>query len=145
MTQPAYFDTSALAKWYINEKSSEAVEKFIREQGPVAASDLTVVEMRSLLARRRREKHFDPALEIEIFSTFQEDIRQKSILCHALPAGLANAAVHLLNRFSRLPLGTPDALHLALVREVGLETLATADRIMARAAEGLGLKVIRFD
>jgi predicted nucleic acid-binding protein len=101
--------------------------------------------MRSLLARRRRERHFDSALEIEIFSTFQEDIRQKSILCQALPPGLASAAVHLLNRLSRLPLATLDALHLALVREVGLETLATADRVMAQAAEGLGLKVIHFD
>jgi predicted nucleic acid-binding protein len=58
---------------------------------------------------------------------------------------LASAAVHLLNRLSRLPLATLDALHLALVREVGLETLATADRVMAQAAEGLGLKVIHFD
>lgn len=145
MTQPTYFDTSALAKWYINERGSEAVEKFIREHGPVAASDLTVVEMRSLLARRRRERHFDTGLEMEIFSTFQEDIRQKTILCHPLPVGLAGAAVHLLNQLSPLPVATLDALHLSLVRETGLESLATADRIMAQAAEALGLRVIRFN
>jgi uncharacterized protein len=145
MTQPTYFDTSALAKWYMNEKGSEAVEKFIREQGPVAASDLTVVEMRSLLARRRRERHFGTALEMEIFSTFQEDIRQKTIFCHPLPFGLGAAAVHLLNQLSPLPLATLDALHLSLVKEVGLESLATADRIMAEAAAALGLRVIRFN
>jgi uncharacterized protein len=145
MTRPTYFDTGALAKWYINEKGSEAVEKFIRDHGPVAASDLTMVEMRSLLARRRRERHFDRALELEIYSTFQEDIRQKTIVCHPLPSGLAAAAVHLLNRFSPLPLATLDALHLSLVQEIGLESLATADRIMAEAAEALGLRVIRFN
>lgn len=145
MTRPTYFDTGALAKWYMNEKGSEAVEKFIRDHGPIAASDLTVVEMRSLLARRRRERHFDTALEMEMFSTFQEDIRQKTIFCHPLPFGLAAAAVHLLNQLSSLPLASLDALHLSLVQEVGLESLATADRIMAEAAETLGLRVVRFN
>ena len=144
MSRRIYIDTSALAKWYINEQGSNEVEKFIRDQGPVAASDLTVIEMRSLLARRRREKHFDSSLEIEIFSTFQEDIRRKVILCHPLPSGLAAAAVHLLNQFSDSSLATLDALHLALAREIGAEVLATADRVMAGAAEAMGLEVIRF-
>jgi len=144
MSPLIYFDTSALAKWYINEQGSDEVEKFIRDQGPVAASDLTVVEMRSLLARRRRENHFNSSLEIEIFSTFQEDIRRKTIRCHPLPFGLATAAVHLLNQFSDSSLATLDALHLALAREIGAEVLATADRAMAGAAEAMGLEVIRF-
>jgi len=144
MSRVIYFDTSALAKWYINEKGSHEVEKLIRDQGPVAASDLTVVEMRSLLARRRREKLFDSSLEIEIFSTFQEDIRRKIILCHPLPFGLANAAVHLLNQFSDSSLATLDALHLALAREIGTEILATADRTMADVGEAMGLEVVRF-
>jgi predicted nucleic acid-binding protein len=144
MSRVIYFDTSALAKWYINEKGSNEVEKLIRDQGPVAASDLTVVEMRSLLARRRREKLFDSSLEIEIFSTFQEDIRRKIILCHPLPFGLANAAVHLLNQFSDSSLATLDALHLALAREIGTEILATADRTMADVGEAMGLEVVRF-
>ena len=144
MSRPIYFDTSALAKWYINEQGSDEVEEFIRDQGPVAASDLTVVEMRSLLARRRREKHFNSSLENEIFSTFQEDIRRKTILCHPMPVGLASAAVHLLNQFSDASLATLDALHLALAREIGAEILATADQVMADAAEALGLEVVRF-
>jgi predicted nucleic acid-binding protein len=144
MSRLIYFDTSALAKWYINEKGSTEVENFIRDQGPVAASDLTVVEMRSLLARRRRENHFNPSLEIEIFSTFQEDIRRKIIHCHPLPFGLAAAAVHLLNQFSDSSLATLDALHLALAKEIGTEILATADRIMADVAEAMGLEVVRF-
>ena len=75
MSTIIYFDTSALAKWYINEAKSEDVEQYIREQGPVSISDLTVVEMRCLLARRRREKSIDAKMETEIFATFQEDIR----------------------------------------------------------------------
>jgi uncharacterized protein len=55
MMETIYFDTSALAKWYLNEENSDKVENYLQEQGVVAISELTVVEMRSLLARRRRE------------------------------------------------------------------------------------------
>jgi hypothetical protein len=41
--------TSALAKWYLNESYSADVERYLMGHGPVAISDLTVVEMRSLL------------------------------------------------------------------------------------------------
>jgi len=62
MSTVIYFDTSALAEWYLNESHSEDVEKYIQRHGPVAISDLTVVEMRCLLARRRREKSISPMI-----------------------------------------------------------------------------------
>ena len=82
-----YFDTGALAKWYLREAQSDEVEAYIRANGPVAISDLTVVEMRSLLARHRREKSIDIGLEGQIFTTFQEDIRQGFLVCHPFPSG----------------------------------------------------------
>ena len=72
MKENIYFDTSALAKWYLNEPRSEEVEEYIQAHGPVGISDLTVVEMRSLLSRRRREKSIDLSLEMRIFAVFQE-------------------------------------------------------------------------
>ncbi len=73
MSEVTYFDTSALAKWYLNEERSQDVERYIQEHGPVAISDLTVVEMRCLLARRRkREGHIDLKMESRAFATFQE-------------------------------------------------------------------------
>jgi len=68
MTDAIYFDTSALAKWYLNEARSDEVESYIQEQGPVHMSDLTVVEMRCLLARRRRERSIDCKMEIEVLA-----------------------------------------------------------------------------
>ena len=53
MKSVIYFDTSALAKWYISEAHSDDVEEYLQKHGPVAISDLTIVEMRCLLARRR--------------------------------------------------------------------------------------------
>ncbi len=40
MSEIIYFDTSALAKWYLNEPRSEDVERYIQEHGPVAISDI---------------------------------------------------------------------------------------------------------
>jgi hypothetical protein len=63
---------------------SADVERYLMEHGPVAISDLTVVEMRSLLARRRREKHVDSKLENRVFSTFEDDIRRGFLIRHPI-------------------------------------------------------------
>ena len=144
MSTIIYFDTSALAKWYINEAKSEDVEQYIREQGPVSISDLTVVEMRCLLARRRREKSIDAKMETEIFATFQEDIREKFLICHQLPEGWAAGAVNLLSVLSDIPLRTLDTLHLAIAKDLTADILATADNIMASGAKAMGISVVRF-
>jgi predicted nucleic acid-binding protein len=145
MREVVYFDTSALAKWYLNEPKSDQVERYIQEHGPVAVSDLTVVEMRSLLARRRREKGIDARTETRVFATFQEDIRQGFVICHPLPGGVAAGAVNLLSSLPDVPLRTLDALHLAIAREIGADILATADRIMVAGAKAMGFSVVRFD
>jgi predicted nucleic acid-binding protein len=118
MRQVIYFDTSALAKWYLQEENSNEVEKYIQEHGPISISDLTVVEMRNLLARHRREGNLDPNTEIKVFATFEEDIRQKFLICHPLSDGLARGAVNLLSVLSDLPLRMIDAMHLAIAKEI---------------------------
>jgi len=52
--QRAYLDTSALAKWFLNEPGSEVFVAFLQGLGSAVISSLTVTEMRSLLSRRRR-------------------------------------------------------------------------------------------
>lgn len=145
MRQVIYFDTSALAKWYLREVRSADVENYIQEHGPVDISDLTVVEMRVLLSRRRRERSIDPKTETKVYATFEEDIRQKFLICHSLPAGWAAGAVNLLSVLSDLPLRTLDALHLTIAKEIQTDILATADRIMAAGAKAMGFSVVRFD
>jgi len=71
MKSLVYFDTSALAKWYINESKSNDVEDYIQQNGPVAISDLTFIEMRCLLARRRRDGSLSGDAEIRVWATFQ--------------------------------------------------------------------------
>ena len=144
MNTTVYLDTSALAKWYINEKGSEKVEEYIQKHGPMDISDLTVVEMRSLLSRHRQNKNIDSKQEMQIFAAFQEDIRYKFLICHPFPAGLAVGTVNILSFLSDIPLRTLDALHLTIAKEIGANYLATSDNIMAEGAKALGMSVVRF-
>jgi uncharacterized protein len=144
MKETTYIDTSALAKWYINERGSEKVEKYIQAHGPMDISDLTVVEMRSLLARHRRNKNIDSTLEMKIFAVFQEDVRQNFLICHPFPYGLSAGTVNILSALPDIPLRTLDALHLTIAKEIDAMFLATADRIMAEGAKALGISVVYF-
>lgn len=139
-----YFDTSALAKWYLNEPYSDAVTRCIQRRGPVAISGLTIVEMRSLLARRRRGKEIDAALENRIFATFVEDIRQGFLVCYPFSAKAMEGAANLISMIPDVPLRTMDSLHLTIAREGGAKTLATFDSVMAEAAGKIGLHLVPF-
>ena len=66
----AYLDTSALAKWYLNESGSEQFAAWIAEQDDTHISTLTVTEFRCLLARRERMKELGSTSAQQIFATF---------------------------------------------------------------------------
>lgn len=140
----AYLDTSALAKWYLNEPRSEEVEAWLDRQPSVAICTLTLVEMRSLLARRRRAGDLDAKTEARVLSTMEDDVRRGHLVCHPLHDRSVVASAGLFAQVPDQPLRTLDALHLAVARDIGAELFATADRVQAAAAEALGLAVARF-
>jgi len=144
MAESIYLDTSALAKWYLNEEASEEVEAYLLDQAPVAISTLTVVEMRSLLARRRRAGEIDPVLEMRLFATFEEDVHEGHLVCHRVEDRVVAAAPALIAAVPDQPLRSLDALHLAIALDLGVPTVATADRVMAGAGESLDLQVKWF-
>lgn len=53
MVNQVYLDTSALAKWYLNESRSQEFTAWFQTQPDVHLSSLTLTEFRCLLARRR--------------------------------------------------------------------------------------------
>lgn len=144
MTEQIYFDTSALAKWYINETDSENVESFLQDHGPVAISNLTSVEMRSLLTRRRKNREFSPEMEMQIWAAFNEDIQRKHLIQFNVSDDVFQTAINIISMLPQIPLRTLDALHLAICRNYDLKSIATADKIMADSASMLDLNVIRF-
>ena len=139
-----YFDTSALAKWYINEAGSEEVEEFLLQSSPVSITLLTKVEMRSLVARRGRQDHLDERTQSKVIATFEGDIiaGHLELLPHTVES--LQLAESLLGAHPEVSLTTLDALHLGAMASAGVTVLATADRVMAQAAAALGIECRTF-
>lgn len=140
-----YIDTSALAKWYLNEPRSEDFEAFIAGFASAAISRLVVIEFRCLLARRRRAGDIGRRIERRIVKSFERDIAQGFLEVRPLDDRHALDALEILSSLERHQLRTLDALHLAAAGEIGATVIATADRVMAAAAKALGFSVERFD
>jgi len=140
----AYVDTSALAKWYVNESRSQDVEEYVRSVFPVYISLLTKIEMRSLAARRVREGHIDLLTQGKVLATFEGDIAGGHVvlLPHTIESLLI--AESLLGSHPEIALRSLDAMHLGVMQAAGIMTLATADRVMAQAAEALGMECETF-
>ncbi len=145
MSATPYIDTSALAKWYLNEPRSEDFAAFITTLPSAAISRLTVVEIRCLLARRRRSGDLTEPIERRVLDAFEADVRHGFLYVQPLDDRHALDAATLVSRLSRHGLRTLDALHLAIARDIGAPLIATADRLIADAATTLGLEVARFD
>jgi hypothetical protein len=139
-----YLDTSALAKWYLNETGSEEFVRFIQGVEVAVISSLTRTEIRSLLARRRRMGELDAGLEGVIYATFQDDVSRGHLRLYEISDERFAEAANLIARYPEYPLRTLDALHLAVARHWGIEAMATADGAMADAAAGMGFKVTAF-
>ena len=139
-----YLDTSALAKWYLNEPYSEEFEAFIQAQPTAAISRLSVVEFRCLLARRRRAGEISKAIESRVFASFEKDVGAGFLQVYPVTDEHLIAALGLITRLGRYPLRTLDALHLAIAQGIHCRRLATADKSMADAGQAAGLGIARF-
>ncbi|MCU0835661.1 MAG: type II toxin-antitoxin system VapC family toxin [Chromatiaceae bacterium] len=142
--QPAYLDTSALAKWYLNEAGSEEFVRYVQGLDVAVISSLTQTEMRSLLARRRRAGDLSPESETVIYAAFLQDIAEGSLRQYPVEDARFSEAANLISRYPGHPLRTLDALHLAVARSAQVDAVATADTVMAAAAEAMGFVTVRF-
>ena len=142
--QHAYLDTSALAKWYLNEAGSDAFLAFLQQLGSAVISSLTVTEMRCLLSRRRRMGDLSLELVSTLFAAFLEDIDRGWLQRTAVDDVRFGEAINLIARYPERPLRALDALHFTLAVHAGVSTLATADDVMAQAAQSMGLDVVRL-
>ena len=140
----AYIDTSALAKWYLPEQHSENFRDYIIGLGTAYISGLTVVEIRCLLARRRRNRQLGHADEQRVFAAFQNHIEQGHLTVYDVASHHFAEASNLIAMLPQCALRTLDALHLAVVTDAGLSAVATADQGFSEAATALGLATKLF-
>jgi predicted nucleic acid-binding protein len=143
-----FWDTSSIAKLYLNEVGSEwAARRAIEHR--VSGSELALAEMASILARRCAEHEFEEAKRDELYSRFLSDAEDwqlaaitESLLRRAASIGLSGI---LSTRVRAL-----DLIHLASVMEwferakasnIEAGAFIVADRPLRAAAEALGLPV----
>ena len=134
-----YVDTSALAKWYVAESDSDAFDDFIRDQPGAHISRLTVLELKCVLARRRRNREITPRVEAAAFSMFESHVRDGFLVVLAMNDAHFINASQILSSVGQIPLRTVDALHLAVARANGDDSIATADQVMVTAARAMNL------
>lgn len=132
-----YVDTSALAKWYVAETDSNAFDDFIRDHAGAHISRLTVVELRCMLARRRRNHEITGRVESAAFTLFESHVRDGLLVVLSMNDAHFVSASEILTTLRRYPLRTLDALHLAVARAHGARSIATADQVMVGAAKAL--------
>src|SRR5262245_54903945 len=129
-----YIDSSALAKVYLPEPESEALDKFLRGRQNLMISELAITEVISAAARRRKEGLLKPKQANEIRDAILSDARSGSFQRLDLNPSVHREAERLLLSTESVPLRTLDALHISLALSGTATRVVTFDVRMAQAA-----------
>lgn len=138
---PLYIDSSALAKLYVPEKSSDQVDSYLRGKVGLMISELAITEVLSALARRKREGQLSSDVANRIRDALLSDAESGAFARLHLDPAVHREAERLLLTTS-VPFRTLDALHLALAFSGAATHLLTFDSRMREAALQSGLNVI---
>lgn len=139
-----YIDTSALAKWYLPEAGSDTFANWMQQQKDTCISSLTRTEFRCLLARRQRMGLLTGVQVQQLYAIFQRDCQDGHLLHFPVTDQHIINAELMIESLPTIALRTLDALHLSIAHDISAKTLATADKIMAQAAQQLEIKVEWF-
>jgi uncharacterized protein len=131
-----FFDSSALAKRYIEEKGSDRVQTIIYSASALGVSVICIPEIISALCRRRREHRLSSQQYRDAKAAVFSDIEDVSVI--GISEEVIARSVELLEHF---PLRSADALHIACAAEWSAELFVSADERQARAARAHGLRV----
>ena len=137
----SYFDSSYIAKFYLDEPESQAVRRLADSLGQVRCVVIGQVEVAAVFHRKFREGAFDTGTFREVMAQFDDDCGTGLWTWLPLTTALAARAAAA---FARLPrsvfLRAADALHLICAQEHGLAEIYTNDRHMSAAARHFRLK-----
>ncbi len=136
---PLYLDTSALAKIYVQEPDSDALDAALTGRRDLLISELALTELTAALARRMREGQVDAAAGRRIYQQLLRDVRAGEYRLLDLTSATHREAERLLLTLGRhAPLRAADSLHLAAAALADARALVTYDRQMHAAALALG-------
>jgi hypothetical protein len=132
-----FFDSSAFAKRYLEEKGSDAVEKLCGQATVVAVSIICLPEIISALCR---------LLHQSVLSKKQYDAAKQALLHDLGDAVICTLTPQVIRQPVSLlesnKLRAMDALHVGCALEWKAEIFVSADRQQLLAAQRAGLKTI---
>lgn len=136
-----YYDTSALLPLYLPEAASEAAQVALqRDFGQLVTSVISLVELRSGLARYQREGFLSRDQAAVVFHRAEGDLAQTPRRLE-LTQDVIYEALRLLSSDTHQPMRTLDVLHIATCLRYGSSGFVTNDRHQAKLAANVGLEV----
>jgi uncharacterized protein len=136
VTLNVFFDSSALAKRYVEEKGSDQVQAILSSASALAVSVICIPEIVSALCRRRRERKVSTQEYRNAKASVLSDLDDATVI--AITEEVIALAVALLEQF---PLRSADALHIACAAEWSTDLFVSADDRQCKAARAHGLRV----
>ena len=131
-----FFDSSALAKRYVQEPGSDRVEEILFGASSLGVSMICLSEVISALCRRRRERRLSKQQYLSAKQALFQDLEDSSIV------GVTEAVVaHAVQLLERWPLRSSDSLQVASAAEWSADLFVSADERQCAAARGYGLQV----
>jgi predicted nucleic acid-binding protein len=136
-----YFDTSYIAKFYLNEPESSQVREMVRRADVIHSSLWALVEFHAVLHRHVREGGCSAKDASRLALLFSKHVEEG--LWNLVPVNealLRRTSVLMVSAPRDLFLRTADAVHLTTAREIGERAVWTDDRHMVAAAGYFGLE-----
>ena len=139
-----YLDSSAFAKLYAAEPESSRLDRFLRGRTDRMISELSITEVISAVARRRRDGVLGATHAGAIRDAVLSDARSGSFRTLDLSPSVHREAERLLLSTLSVSLRTLDALHIALALSGGAGRVLTFDSRMAEATVLQGLQLVEL-
>jgi uncharacterized protein len=133
-----FFDSSALAKRYIEEPGSEKVQELCSQATTIGVSSISLPEIISALCRLKRQSLITNVQYEAGKQALLKDL-EDALVCNITPSVIRQAVFILETNQVR----TLDALHIACALEWRSEVFVTSDLRQGNAARTAGLKVVR--
>lgn len=135
-----YFDTSYIAKFYLNEPESERVRKIVKKADSVHSTVWAIAEFHAVLHRHVRKDALSFGQARDLATRFLEHVDDG--LWNLVPIHdglLRRTSILLVSAPHNLFIRTADAVHLTTAQEIGEREVWTNDRHMLAAAHYFGL------
>lgn len=131
-----FFDASAFAKRYVEERGSQLVDDICLNAKEVSISVICVPEIISALNRQIREKRLSRRDYNTIKQHLSNDVRD-AVIVNLIPEVITMSTKLL----EASPLRAMDALHVACASVWGAELFVSSDKQQITAAQKAGLAI----